>query len=69
MNSQIEDLMDRAGLLANGCWDKMDDYDHRAVEKLIELIVKESASIVENDGRFTRYDKLANKIKDHFGIK
>lgn len=69
MNEKIEDLMYKAGLTASGCWDKMDDYDHRAIEKLTELIVNECALIVENDGRFTRYDKLANKIKTHFGVK
>ena len=61
--------MYQAGLTAQGSWDKMDDYDHQAIEKLTKLIVNECALIVENDGRFTRYDKLANKIKDHFGVK
>lgn len=68
-SNKIEDLMYQAGLTAQGCWDKMDDYDHQAIEKLAKLIVSECASIVENDGRFTRYNKLANKIKDHFGVK
>lgn len=61
--------MYKAGLTADGCWDQMDHYDHQAIEKLVELVIAECACIVENDGRFTRYDKLANKIKDHFGIK
>lgn len=69
MNEKVEDLMYKAGLTARGCWDKMDDYDHLAIEKLTQLIVSECALIVENDGRFTRYDKLANKIKNHFGVK
>ena len=69
MTDKIEDLMHRAGLTASGCWDKMDDYDHNAIEQLTELIVKECASIVENEGRFVKYDKLANKIRENFGIK
>ena len=69
MNEKIEDLMYKAGLTADGCWDQMDRYDHQAIEKLVELVINECSSIVENDGRFTRYDKLAIKIKDHFGVK
>jgi hypothetical protein len=61
--------MYKAGLTANGCWDKMDHYDRQAIEKLTELIINECACIVDNDGRFTTYNKLAIKIKDHFGIK
>ncbi len=61
--------MYQAGLTASGGWDNMDDYDRQAIEKLTQLIVSECALIVENDGRFTRYDKLANKIKNHFGVK
>ena len=37
-------------------------------EKFAELIVKECASIVDNYGRWILYDKLAVKIKQHFGV-
>lgn len=66
---KIENLMYQAGLTAQGCWDKMDDYDHQAIEKLTELIVQECANLVENEGRFLKYDRLANKIRDTFGVK
>ena len=69
MNEKIEDLMYKAGLTASGCWDKMDHYDHQAIEKLTELIIQECADIVENEGRFLKYDKLANKLKANFGFK
>ena len=46
MNSRLEDLMYRAGLTAQGCWDSMDDYDHRAIEKFALLIVRECIDIV-----------------------
>jgi len=45
MNEKIEDLMYQAGLTASGCWDEMDDYDRRAIEKFAELIVKECARV------------------------
>ena len=41
MNKQIEDLMYRAGLTAQGCWDEMDAYDKQAIEKFAELLLKE----------------------------
>jgi hypothetical protein len=34
-----------------------------------ELIVKECASLVENQGKFLRYDGMASKIKKHFGVE
>ena len=37
--------------------------------KFAELIVHECSDIVENQGRFVKYDILATKIKDHFEIK
>jgi hypothetical protein len=67
MNEKIESLMYHAGLTASGSWDKMDDYDHNAIEKLIELVVHECANMVENEGRFLRYDKLAEKLKATYG--
>ncbi len=37
-------------------------------EKFAELIVRECADIVDNHGRWILYDKLAVKIKQHFGV-
>lgn len=41
MNEKLEDLMYRAGLTAQGCWDNMDQYDREAIEKFAQLIVRE----------------------------
>lgn len=41
MSSKFDDLMYRAGLTAQGCWDHMDEYDRKAIEKFAELIVRE----------------------------
>jgi hypothetical protein len=38
-------------------------------EKFAELIIRECADIVENQGRFLRYNVLAKKIKENFEIK
>jgi len=69
MNTKFEDLMYCAGLTASGCWDKMDAYDRAAIESFAQLIVKECASIVDNQGAFLRYDTLSVKINQHFGVK
>jgi len=69
MNEKIEDLMYQAGITASGCWDKMDSYDHQAIEKLCELIIQDCASQIENEGRFLKYDRLSTKIKESFGVK
>ena len=49
MNKRMEDLMYHSGLTAQGCWDKMDDYDRKAIEKFAELIVKECICIDEKN--------------------
>jgi hypothetical protein len=67
VNAKIEDLMYHAGLTASGCWDEMDSYDHQAIEKLVELIIDDCAGLVENEGRFLKFDKLAAKLRDTYG--
>ena len=53
--------MYRAGLTAQGCWDSMDDYDHKAIEKFAELIVLETINCA------THIEGI-EAIKQHFGI-
>ena len=48
MNNAIENLMYEAGLTASGCWDNMDEYDQKAIEKFAELIVEECIAVVVN---------------------
>jgi hypothetical protein len=61
--------MYRAGLTAQGCWDSMDDYDHRAIEKFAELIVAECANVADENyiHRGSRTCGLA--IRLHFGVE
>lgn len=71
MNNRLEELMYESGLTASGCWDSMDDYDHKAIEKLCDLVVREC---IEQSLKVSyRNDDMgaiiANSIKKHFGVK
>jgi hypothetical protein len=73
MNERIGDLMYRAGLTAQGCWDEMDAYDRKAIMTLAELIVQECATVAYNkqykhSAAHTRGD-CAEAIKKHFGVE
>ena len=70
INKQIEDLMYKSGLTAQGCWDEMDDYDKQAIEKFAELIVKECVTIMTDasDSKLRFGDAIWN-TKIHFGIE
>ena len=77
MNSRLEDLMYRAGLTAQGCWDSMDDYDQKAIEKFADLIIQECllalepnpmAPELDYDVELKFYRRSAEKIKRHFGL-
>ena len=65
MNKQIEDLMYRAGLTAQGCWDEMDDYDKKSIEKFAELIVRECSNVVSKKTG----PKSALNVLEHFGLE
>ena len=39
------------------------------VVKYTELVVRECADLVENQGKFLRYTDMASRIKENFGIK
>ena len=67
MNKRIQQLAEQATSYidpsANDgvCW-------HFDKEKFAQLIVEECASVVDTYGRWILYDKLAVKIKQHFGV-
>lgn len=77
MNDKLEDLMYQAGLTAQGCWDEMDSYDHEAIEKFAELIVRECADIcmematkcAGSPGNGALAEDCADYIYSDFGIK
>ena len=77
MNEKLEDLMYRAGLTAQGCWDSMDSYDKQAIEKFAQLIAQECADIcmemyakcagLPGDGALAK--DCAFWIKKDFGVE
>lgn len=77
MNTRIEELAKEAGYYL---YDLTETHECKTVEtdstdewitleKFAELIVEDCASIVDNQGRFLKYDTLAKKIRDQYGIK
>ena len=65
MNHHLEHLMYHAGLTASGCWDKMDNYDHQAIEKFAELIVQDCIKIAE----LGLSQPVAMVIRQRFGVE
>jgi hypothetical protein len=68
MNDKLEELMYHAGLTAQGCWDNIDDYDRKAIEKFAELIVKEMLQTCEDHPAWTGR-MIGEQIKQHFGVE
>ena len=58
----FDDLMYRAGLTAQGCWDSMDQYDREAIVKFAQLIVKECITTLETAENV--YQDYRNQIED-----
>lgn len=75
MNERLEDLMYRAGLTAQGCWDSMDSYDKEAIEKFANLIVSESINVVnrrymgDNNREDFEVRRCVEDLKEHFGVQ
>ena len=55
MNDRIKELMYEAGLTADGCWDEMDEYDRKAIEKFGKLIVMDCIKELEISRRCDPY--------------
>ena len=63
-----------SGLVAQGCWDKLDEYDRTAIVRFGELIVKECAAIADIErpnsvgcGYITKTKGML--IREHFGVE
>ena len=68
MNEQIRLLADEARKKPLGnswCYTNPQEFE----QKFANLIVRECAGIVDNYGRWIMYDKLAVKVKKHFGVE
>ena len=68
-DTKFDDLIYRAGLTAQGCWDEMDEYDRKAIQKFAELIVKECIEINKQELSFNAFERLLNKYQDNFGVE
>jgi len=70
MNERLEDLMYRAGLTAQGCWDSMDQYDREAIERFAELIVRECVECLKPLSRnHSMVGAAQDTIREHFGVE
>jgi hypothetical protein len=68
MNDQFDKLVYESGLVAQGCWDKFDEYDKQALNKFAELIVKEMLQTCEDHPAWTGR-MIGEQIKQHFGVR
>lgn len=68
-SNTIDDLMYKAGLTAQGCWDEMDEYDHTAILKFAELIVRECCDKFVDMQYKHPVIISAYEIKKHFGVE
>ena len=62
-----------SGLVAQGCWDELDEYDREAIIRFGELIVRECAEIADIErpnsigcGYITKTKGML--IREHFGV-
>jgi hypothetical protein len=68
MTPKFDDLIYQSGLIADGCWDELGTYEQEAIERLMELIVKECAKLASEETSFP-HDSYSDKIKVHFGVE
>lgn len=52
----------QSGLVAQGCWDELDDYDREAIRRFGDLVVQECINACGSDFG----TKL---IQEHFGVE
>lgn len=71
MNDRLEDLYYQSGITAQGCWDHMDDYDRKAVEKLVQLIIQDCAASVKDYYQEDQFNcvNAGQRILEHFGFE
>ena len=68
MNERIKELIEQATTHLPKTKDSGEGWIFDK-EKFAELIVRDCVSIVDNQGRFLKYDTLSKKIKQHFGVE
>ena len=75
MNKAFDDLIYQSGLIADGCWDELGTYEQEAIERLIELTVRECIKLIEESteddeywSRVTGAESIM-AIEEHFGVE
>jgi hypothetical protein len=76
-----EDIFERlhyhSGLIAQGCWDELDDYDREAIQRFGDLVVRECMQVARetilrgsgvDPDTFTGTVTTVQAIKEHFGL-
>ena len=66
MTNRYDDFLYESGLTAQGCWDKLDDYDKNAIMKFGDLIVKEC---IRQNNNFASRSMVEHAITHRFGIE
>jgi hypothetical protein len=75
MNDRIENCLYQAGLTAQGCWDELDDYAKKGIEKFAELIVQDCLGVLkkrymgDNNREDMEVKRCIEDIKKHFGVE
>ena len=77
-----EDIFERlhyhSGLVAQGCWSDLDEYDREAIRRFGDLIVKECAEVARHTilsgsgvdpDTFTGTVTTVQAIRRHFGVE
>ena len=68
-DTKFDDLMYHAGLTAQGGWDKMDEYDRKAIEKFAELIVRECMNVLDpGEHQLIARFQARKWLAEHFGV-
>lgn len=65
--NKFDDIMYRAGLTAQGCWDQMDEYDKAAIITFGELIVEECIAVIREKRAYAANpQQIAECVEKHF---
>lgn len=65
MSKRIEDVMYRAGLTAQGCWDELDEYAKQAIETFAQLLIEECVQVADQCREDEWFD-VSGAITEHF---
>jgi hypothetical protein len=73
--NQFDNFVYHSGLIAQGCWDKFDDWDKQALRRFGNLIVKDCIDTLQERfmGDLNREDQEVRRcietLQKHFGVE